>query len=433
MEAISQYIFEEINQDFEQNICDIIFTYKEEMDFRNLLDNHDSRYVLKNEKIPESVLETFIDEIDMRYLSKYQKLSENFIRKNKDRLDWYWISIKQSHLTEKFIIEMENYIDWSSVYSFFDLTKEFVKENKFRVNWREVSDMKESVLGHCLRDEEIRQIIFTNDTFNEIIAEHVEDGLSIDFIREFKDIFNKKWYYISQMPTLIGHEEEFKEYIYWKSYISSNLEKLPLDFLRKHINDLNINYLVTDEDLKEEFIEEFQDMIDWPSVYRNQHYLSEEFLMKHATKVSMKDFLSNIGIPKEVIRLFKDHLDWKTLSTFRVLNEDKDFYYEFKDYIQVKHIQEEVITLEMVDNCEDKTFLYNYLYLHFYYPNVNPTEEFKKIMKKYPEHINWSLITKFYILDEDFMRDMQDYIDWGILKTRWLSGNFRKEFAHKLG
>ena len=46
------------------------------------------------------------DDISYKY-----KLSENFIREFQDKIDWYWISENQT-LSENFIREFQNKVDW---------------------------------------------------------------------------------------------------------------------------------------------------------------------------------------------------------------------------------------------------------------------------------------------------------------------------------
>ena len=65
-------------------------------------------------------------------MSKYQHLSENFIREFADRVDWDYISIIQ-HLSEDFIREFADRVDWDYISKHQVLTPEFAKEMKISI------------------------------------------------------------------------------------------------------------------------------------------------------------------------------------------------------------------------------------------------------------------------------------------------------------
>ncbi len=48
------------------------------------------------------------------YISIYQKLSENFIREFQDKVDWNYISNYQK-LSENFIREFQDKVDWNYI------------------------------------------------------------------------------------------------------------------------------------------------------------------------------------------------------------------------------------------------------------------------------------------------------------------------------
>ena len=62
-----------------------------------------------NNKLSEDFIIEFKDKVDWEYISKYQTLSEEFIRKFKNKVDWYWIS-KHQTLSEDFIREFQDKI-----------------------------------------------------------------------------------------------------------------------------------------------------------------------------------------------------------------------------------------------------------------------------------------------------------------------------------
>jgi hypothetical protein len=70
-------------------------------------------------------------------ISIHQNLSEDFIREFKDKVDWINISTYQK-LSEKFIKEFKDYVDWNCVSTYQKLSKKFIKEFNLKIsedNW----------------------------------------------------------------------------------------------------------------------------------------------------------------------------------------------------------------------------------------------------------------------------------------------------------
>lgn len=65
----------------------------------NLLD--DMNFVI-NVKLSEDFIREFQEEVDWITVSSHQKLSENFIREFQNRVSWCWICSRQE-LSEKFV------------------------------------------------------------------------------------------------------------------------------------------------------------------------------------------------------------------------------------------------------------------------------------------------------------------------------------------
>ena len=81
-----------------------------------------------------------MDETQIRELLKTRKptkpvwtrisqiiLSEDFIREFKDKVDWYWISIRQT-LSEPFIKEFKDKVDWEEITEYQTLSENYIKE-----------------------------------------------------------------------------------------------------------------------------------------------------------------------------------------------------------------------------------------------------------------------------------------------------------------
>ena len=139
----------------------------------------------------------------------------------------------------------------------------------------------------------------------------VEQKLSEDFIREFKDKVDWEW--ISRNQKLLeSFIREFKDYVDWE-WISEN-QKLSKSFIREFQNEVCWEWISESQKLSESFIREFQDKVDWYWVSINQK-LSESF-----------------------IREFQDKVDWYWISKYQKLSNE--FIEEFKDKLNLNKIKE---------------------------------------------------------------------------------------------
>ena len=131
------------------------------------------------ESLTEDFIQEFKDKVDWTCISRYPHLSEDFIRKFADRVEWYYISAYQ-HLSENFIREFADRVAWDWIVKYQPLSEDFIREFKDKVNWYYISAYQH---------------------------------LSENFIREFKDKVN--WFWISRCQHLSKEFiEEFKDKIH---------------------------------------------------------------------------------------------------------------------------------------------------------------------------------------------------------------------------
>jgi len=69
---------------------------------------------------------------------KNKKLSEDFIREYRDCVDWQEISTKQT-LSEAFMKEHRDYIHWSSISTRQKLSEDFIREHRDYIHWQSIS------------------------------------------------------------------------------------------------------------------------------------------------------------------------------------------------------------------------------------------------------------------------------------------------------
>lgn len=104
-----------------------------------------------------------------------------------------------------------------------------------------------------------------------------------DLIKKYKDKDNI-WFYITINEDLsIDFMREFKEDINWRAIINFKLEKLNEDIIKEFIDKLNIRIILRDFKVSEKFMLEFLHKLDWYFVLKYQNP-SEEFIEKYCPK-----------------------------------------------------------------------------------------------------------------------------------------------------
>ena len=90
-------------------------------------DWNDYTFYLDN-NLSEDFIREFQDKVDWLYISKFQTLSEDFIREFKDKVWWRNIFVEQK-LSEDFILEFKDeayaYNYWTYAFEFQQLSEEF--------------------------------------------------------------------------------------------------------------------------------------------------------------------------------------------------------------------------------------------------------------------------------------------------------------------
>jgi len=89
--------------------------------------------------LSESFIREFQDKLDWSSISVYQKLSESFIREFKDKLNWSNIS-KYQKLSEEFIKEFQYKVNWTGISRYQILSEEFIEEFSDKLYLAEIRD-----------------------------------------------------------------------------------------------------------------------------------------------------------------------------------------------------------------------------------------------------------------------------------------------------
>jgi len=72
------------------------------------------------------------------YIDYKKSLSEDFIRENKNKINWFWLSSCQK-LNENFIREFQNEVYWKLISKYQILNENFISDFKDKVYWRFIS------------------------------------------------------------------------------------------------------------------------------------------------------------------------------------------------------------------------------------------------------------------------------------------------------
>ena len=103
-------------------------------------------------------------------------LTDDFIRDFRDEVDWKWISSTQQR-NENFIEEFKEKINWEAVSRYQDLSEDFIKQHQDKLDWKWISRYQ------VLSEDFIQE--FQNKVHWNWISKY--QRFSEDFIREFQD------------------------------------------------------------------------------------------------------------------------------------------------------------------------------------------------------------------------------------------------------
>jgi len=109
-------------------------------------------HVSSCQKLSEGFIREFKDRVDWDLISSHQMLSEDFIREFKDKVNWHLISSRQK-LSEDFIREFKDKVNWYLISSYQKLSKDFIREFMLtapKKSWLYAT--KEEKLWHILEE-----------------------------------------------------------------------------------------------------------------------------------------------------------------------------------------------------------------------------------------------------------------------------------------
>ena len=159
--------------------------------------------------------------------------------------------------------------------------------------------------------------------FVSALGDTVLGSLEIRSVLELLFSFNKK-NCISEYIYRILDKKQGEE---WKEI--SQIE-LPEDFIREFQDKVNWECISCEQYLSEEFVCEFRNRVDWFWISRYQK-LTEEFVREFRNRVSWEQISFHQNLSEEFVHEFRDSVNWGCICCWQKLSEE--FIREFRNRI----------------------------------------------------------------------------------------------------
>ncbi|MGD1841924.1 MAG: hypothetical protein ACFB0B_13670 [Thermonemataceae bacterium] len=305
------------------------------------------------------------DKINWKMLAKREQLSETFIEAHLDQLNWLHISKFQS-LSNSFIYTYADRLDWNALSENQALSTNILLDFSDRIRW------KKATLNPQL-DAEAKLVATYKGNLEKLLQ---KEQVSVDFLRKYSTYLD--WEVVSATQAIPEkHIQTFIEKINFssllqhpKAYSEKMLKKYSRHFdkacwlaIVQH-QELSENFLQTFEQsidwpsvakyqrLSESFIEEYKYLLNWKDIRKYQKHLSDQYLAKHA-KFKLEEEYARMT--ENFLRELADEarLDWQYVSQYSKLSER--FIEDFKQKLEVIALrQNTLLTREVRLYVEEK-------------------------------------------------------------------------------
>ena len=137
--------------------------------------------ISKEKTLSEEFIREFQDSVDWYNISRYQTLSEGFIREYQDRVYWNEISFEQT-LSEDFLREFENRIIWETASQTQNMSDEFLIEFQKKIFWEWYFDSQDAsfeIMKKFILKTNYTKLEFNYLHLNESQMQEIEKILSL--------------------------------------------------------------------------------------------------------------------------------------------------------------------------------------------------------------------------------------------------------------
>jgi len=389
-----------------------------------------------HQSLSEAMIEKFEKKVNWVLLSSFTLMSESFLAKHRNDICWSVIpSIHTGQvLSEKFIRDFANFLNWDNISTFCPLSESFIDVYSDKVNWKNISAYQtlsssfikkhvddvdwELIFKHQKLSTEYLTELSVTGIFERYIKVILKNQLyDDDFLMNLKVPFSWK-----DVPTSNSQIKYTVEKMHWNEMVMHD----PLDY-QYHILDI-----MEEDDLTDPYTVKYgipirllkrlePSRVDWNSV--SMYHLPEEFMTEYGNHLNKIYLGYNNRMSLEYIRKNRDVLDWDDMSircpmTMFMIAENYDKV-NWELICQYQRLTEDFMRAYKKDIVWKIASRYQVL-----------SEELMDEMK---DSLDWFSISKYQRLSEKFMRAHAQYIEWNIVsRYQDMSEYFVNEFKDKL-
>lgn len=284
-----------------------------------------------NANLSNEFIREYADKLDWDVMN-YNIMTEDFIYQFADKVNWVKVSMRR-HLSTKFARKFQDKLDWDTISINSSLLNgEFIREFKDKLNLDLVLNSIRVPLEFI--DNRYLRVTRSKAINWELLENYIEGLPSYPVLLKYRERID--WYWIDYMLLSIEDIDICSKYIDWEMMLYRCIHDLPISFVIKHRDKIadvfkhNLNILYA---ASEEIIEEFKDYIrDWNMVFAEER--SMDFIRKYSDKISRvgwKCISEYDNLTEEFIEEFADKLDWTILLTNRYSDISIDF---IKKYVK---------------------------------------------------------------------------------------------------
>lgn len=202
-----------------------------------------------------------------------------------------------------------------------------------------------------------------------------------------------------------------------KEFTSDKSMANKLDRFRKDPSLLSDEIVYVINSFSEQFIEEFQDNIDWVCLCSYQP-LSEKFINKFLDKICWQAISGNQVLSEEFIEKHQDKVCWQNISMFQKLSES--FIDKFQDkvhWVTIFHYQQ--LSEEFIENHTHKVKQFNFNNL------IWKQKVSEKFVEKFIDNFSdWPTLCAKQDFSKEFLIKYYDKVCWDVLEHKLYKGFF---------
>lgn len=368
-------------------------------------------------------LKEYKNKMNLNSLLKWQPLTSNFIETliyKFERKHWESISRNQC-LSEEFIIKYENLLNIKLIMYDVIPSDSFIERFKDKIKCISLSDcvpyLPEEFIRKYERYLDILYIAYNNEIPLDILEKYIPDSDTDDST----DVDNL----ISQ-PITEDILDKYRDKFYTEDgHLIVNAINFSEEFIIRYAESIvGWNTVSKWENLKLDFIDKYQDYVDWHAILSVQN-LTDSFIETHKNRiignVQWTRALLRPSITEAYIEEYIDKFDWSMVNVSTIYNSS------------ISHVSEKFLI-----KYSDKVNWYS----------IYSNKKLSEVLIRQHIHINfndcqnnwrtfmftyWDLISQYQTLSESFIEEFKSRLNWYEIDRRQthLSKKFREKFREE--